>query len=36
MNEIGLGLCEMVGFDINGVELLGFVSFALYHLHLTP
>jgi hypothetical protein len=35
VNEIGLGLSEMVDFDINGVELLEFVSFTLYHLQLT-
>jgi hypothetical protein len=35
VNETGLGLCEMVGFDINVDELLELDSFTLYHLHLT-
>jgi hypothetical protein len=29
VNEIGVGLCEMVGFDINGVALLE--SLLVYH-----
>jgi hypothetical protein len=34
MNELSLGLCEMMGVDINDVEVLEFVSFTLYLLHL--